>query len=249
MNTHLLTSTYDQKSQGTVHAKRTASLDVMISSGIQEIDNALGGFKAGTITYIHGSNNLISSLAYRLCVTTYQMFNGCSIFIDGGTTVNPYRIARYAQQCQLPPKDVLSHVYISRAFTLYQLTTLIHESLEPMIQQRHPQALIIHAFSYLYQDVDVCVDESLAVLKTSMETLKRLTRTYQLVTILSMPSSHLTNRYDLLQRTVVSKADEMLHITIPHHCPRVSFLHHPQSITLTSYAEGQLSLRDFGMVM
>jgi len=223
--------------------------EILIPSSIKEIDEILGGFKAGTIFYTSGSNHLTRRLVYQLCITTYQTFKAASIFIDGGTTANPYTLVRYARNHHLPLDEILSHVYISRAFTLYQLTSLLTEHLEPLIQSKQPQTLIINAFPYLYQDADVTAHESRTLLKVSLERIRKLTRTYQLVTLLSAPFSHLTSRYETIQWPIVSEVDEHLHITVPYRCPQVFFQNRQQSITLTSYAKGQLSLPDFGMVM
>jgi hypothetical protein len=226
----------------------TVHPEIIIPSGVREIDGVIGGFKAGTIVYTSGSDHLTCKLVYHLCITTYQTFKGYSIFIDSGTTVNPYTIAKYAREQHLPVDDVLSHVYISRAFTLHQLITILTEHLEPLIQQKQPQTLIINAFPYLYQDADVNAHESRTLLNVSLSMIRTLTKKYQLVTLLSAPFSHLTARYETVQWPIVSEVDEHIHITTPYRCPRVSFLNCQQSVTLTSYGTGQLSLPDFGMV-
>jgi len=245
----MLSSRVLQQSPVAAQYNEIVSPDVMISSGVKEIDGFIGGFKAGNMTYVSGASRFVSRLTYRLCVTTYQMFKSDSIFIDGGTTLNPYQIARVAYEYQLLPQVVLSHVHISRAFTLYQLTTLITDYLEPMIQKKHPQTLIINALPHLFQDDDVCAHESNTLLKKTLEKVKELTDTYQLVTLLSAPFSQRTHRYELVHWPVSAAVDEILHIDIPYRCPQISFPKHQQVITLTSYGQGQLSLQDFGMVI
>lgn len=249
MDERMLSSKYLQQSPVATQYKEIVSPDVMISSGVKEIDGFLGGFKAGNMTYVSGVRRFVLRLTYQLCVKTYQMFKGDSIFIDGGTTLDPYQIARVAYGYQLLPQIVLSHVHISRAFTLYQLTTLITDHLEPMIQKKHPQTLIINAFPYLFQDDDVCAHESIILLKKTLEKVKELTNTYQLVTLLSAPFSHRTPRYELVHWPVSAAVDEIFHIDMPYRCPQISFPKHQQVITLASYGQGQLSLQDFGMVI
>ncbi|PIU59583.1 hypothetical protein COS86_03495, partial [Candidatus Bathyarchaeota archaeon CG07_land_8_20_14_0_80_47_9] len=51
------------------------------------------------------------------------------VFVDGGNTFRLYQVARLAQLHQLNPKEVLERIYISRAFTAYQMTSLIMEKL------------------------------------------------------------------------------------------------------------------------
>ena len=249
MDERMMSSRFLQQSPVAAQYKDIVSPDVMISSGVKEIDLFLGGFKAGNLTYVSGASRFVSRLTYQLCVTTYQMFKGASIFIDGGTTLNPYQIARVASEYQLRPQIVLSQVHISRAFTLYQLIAIITDHLEPMIQKKHPQTLIINAFPALFQDDDVRAHESITLLKKTLATLKDLTNTYQLVTLLSAPFSQRTRRYELVHWPISAEVDEILHIDIPHRCPQISFPKHQQVITLASYGQGQLSLQDFGMVI
>ena len=51
-----------------------------------------------------------------------------TIYIDGGMCANPYRIARYARMLELDQQEVLENVVMSRAFTVYQLSTLLQRT-------------------------------------------------------------------------------------------------------------------------
>jgi hypothetical protein len=51
------------------------------------------------------------------------------VFIDGGITFRLYRIAKLAQLHGLNAEEVLQRIFISRAFTAYQLTSLVMEKL------------------------------------------------------------------------------------------------------------------------
>ena len=87
--------------------------DIIVHSGIQELDRLLKGFKAGAITYVDGDSELIAELPNHLCVNTYQTFQSPTLYFDGGMCVNPYSIARQARMRELQEHDVLSHVHIS----------------------------------------------------------------------------------------------------------------------------------------
>ncbi len=54
-----------------------------------------------------------------------------------------YQTTRLAKLCQLDPKQVLDHVYISRVFTAYQMTLLILEKLEEAVKTIHSRLIII----------------------------------------------------------------------------------------------------------
>jgi len=141
-----------QTSHATSSLVQVVKPDIIVFSGIAELDNLLGGFKAGETTLVDGNSSLIEDLPNQLCVNTYRTFHSETIYIDGGMCANPYQIARYARMLELDQQDVLENVAMSRAFTVYQLSTLIHEMLEPMIQKRSPRTLIIGMLPALYLD-------------------------------------------------------------------------------------------------
>ena len=124
-------------------AKEILKPDIVVLSGIKELDNLLGGFKSGEVTYLDGYSNLILKIPNQLCVNTYRSFRNDVIYIDGGMSADPYKIAEYAKKMELNQKELLEHIHISRAFTVYQLTTQIQEMLEQAIKRYHPRTLII----------------------------------------------------------------------------------------------------------
>ena len=68
--------------------------DIIVESGIKKLDDIIGGFKAGEITFIDGDSSLTHDIPNRVCVNTYKIFSEDSIYIDGGMQVDPYKIAR-----------------------------------------------------------------------------------------------------------------------------------------------------------
>lgn len=222
---------------------------ISVSSGVQEIDTVLHGFQAGQITYIQGASPLTKQLPYQICVNTYKMFQSPVLFIDGGNQLNPYHLARYARYQELSVNAVLAHVQISRAFTVYQLNTLINQQLEPMITRHHPQTLIINAFPLLYMDTDVNREEARGLLTHALTRIQQLTKTYQLITVLTHPYAQCDTAQRTVSTVLLPQVDDVVLVTQMKHCPRVSFPHHHQNVTITEGMKGQLCLVDFGMVM
>ncbi|HIG99761.1 MAG TPA: hypothetical protein HA258_04180, partial [Thermoplasmata archaeon] len=103
--------------------------DLIIPSGITELDRLCGGFKAGELTFIDGNSSLIAALPDQLCANTYRTFHSQTIYIDAGMRANPYQIARYARLLELDQREVLQNVLMSRAFTVYQLSTILQDLL------------------------------------------------------------------------------------------------------------------------
>jgi len=229
--------------------KTIFSPELRIPSAVKEIDEVLGGFQAGALSWISGTSPTINILSYALCVNTYEAFHGDTVFIDGGCTMNPYRIAQYARQKEQPAREVLDHVHVSRAFTVYQLSTLIMDELEQVVQQYHPQTVIINAFPTLYLDPDVSSDEASTLIQQHLTEIKRITKTYQLVTVVLFSwSSQKQQHYEICKR-VEQDADESLALHHMNQRTRIQFLTQGTIATMTSQVYGQLSLQDFGMVI
>jgi hypothetical protein len=72
------------------------------------------------------------------------------VFVDGGNSFRLYQIAKLAQTHELGPKQVLDKIFISRAFTPYQLTTLLMQKLEGAIKQYNAKIVIISDITGLF---------------------------------------------------------------------------------------------------
>ncbi|MBN2602723.1 MAG: hypothetical protein JXA91_01160 [Candidatus Thermoplasmatota archaeon] len=159
--------------------------EIVVSSGIDQLNNLNGGFIAGKVTLIDGNSPMISEIPTQLCVNTYKTFHSSSIYIDGGTCANPYKIARYARMMELNQKKTLDHIYISRAFTAHQLSTLINELLEQAIEQYAPLTFVIGNFPFLYQDNDIESREALTLMYNDLKKIRELTTRNNLITVLT----------------------------------------------------------------
>ena len=242
---------YDQRQHLTRAPRKQIllSAEARIPSAVKEIDEVLGGFQAGAFTWIYGTSPMIKLLPYMLCVNTYETFHGDTVFIDGGCTMNPYRIAHYARQKEQQARKVLEHVHVSRAFTMYQLSTLIMEELEQVVQRYQPSTVIINAFPTLYLDPDVSSEESTTLLKRHLTEIKRITKTYHLVTVLFSSFSSLQQQRSEVCHLIEQDADESLTMHLMKQCTRIQFLNQGKTKTMISQVYGQLSLQDFGMVI
>ena len=227
--------------------KTVVKPDIIVHSGITELDALLGGFKAGEITYIDGRSTIISEIPNQLCVNTYRTFNSDVIYIDGGICADPYKIAKYARMMETDQNEVLNHVQISRAFTVYQLSTFIETMLEKEIEKHHPRTLIIGKFPALYLDTDVPKREAQCILKNSLTTLQKLTSRYNLITVLTNVDSRLYSNH--IRKIIQSFVHETVQMKYIEPCTYVDLLKKQRGTTILDMAEGQLRLDHFGLVM
>ena len=230
-------------------AKEILKPEIVVQSGIVELDKLLGGFKTGEITYIDGDSKLISSIPDQLCVNTYRTFQSNIIYIDAGMCADPYKIAKYARKMEMDQRKVLEHVHISRAFTVYQLSTLIQDMLEPTIKRYKPQTLIIGRLPIFYLDSDVTDKEAKTLLRSCLHKIRELTTKYNLITIFTNLDKKrlIDNRnvrkiiYDNVDETVLMKQTEL--------ATHVELVNKQENTMILHLAKGQLRLQEFGMVL
>jgi hypothetical protein len=167
--------------------KKIQNKNATVKSGINELDKFIGGFKPGKINFIDGCNKIVSDISNQVCVNTYRTYRKNIIYIDGGMSFKPYIIARYARKIETDQRSILDHIYISRAFTIFQLTVLLQDELEKKIKECSPKTLIIGRFLSLYFDSNISSREANILMKNNLKKIKELTKKYELFTIISNP--------------------------------------------------------------
>lgn len=221
----------------------------VVESGTKELDKLLGGFKAGEIAFIDGDSDLISNMPNQICVNTYRVFRSDIIYVDGGMCANPYQIAKYARKMEVDQRETLEHVHISRAFTVFQMTTILQDMLEQIIRRCNPRTLIIGKFPALYLDSDVSSKESQTLLKNNLKKVRELTTKYNLITILSNLDRRMLSNLRNVRKTLYESVDEIVRMKQMVECVNVDLVKKHESTTVLAFAKGQLRLEDFGMVI
>ena len=247
METRLSTHTIERLDFLT--AKEILKPTVAVPSGIKELDDILGGFRSGEITFIDGDSRLISNIPNQLCVNTYSMLHSNVIYIDGGICADPYRISNYARKKELDQKEVLEHILISRAFTVYQLTTLIQDRLETTITRYRPLTLIIGRFPILYLDSDVPSKESQTLLRSNLHKIRELTTKYGLVTIFTNLEERMLSNLRNIRSIMYNSADEIVLMKQMELATSIELVNGHKSNMILHLSSGQLRLEEFGVVI
>jgi RecA/RadA recombinase len=230
-------------------AKEILKPDIIVTTGIKELDKFIGGLKAGEMTYIDGDSKLIKNIPNQICVNTYRTFQKNIIYIDAGTSVNPYKIAEYAKKMEIDQRETLEHIYISRTFTVYQLTTLIQDLLETIIKKRSPQTLIIGKFPMFYLDTDVDEKEARALLRSNLHKIQEITKKHNLITVFTNYDTRLLNTQRNIQRILHNTIDETILMKETELATRVYLLKSKKEAMIMHLPRGQLRLQEFGMVL
>lgn len=230
-------------------AKDMLKPTVAVPSGIRELDNLLDGFKSGEITFIDGDSNLISNIPNQICVNTYRMFHSNIVYIDGGICADPYKISNYARKMEVNQKEVLEHILISRAFTVYQLTTLIQDRLETTIIRYKPLTLIIGRFPILYLDSDVPTREAQTLLRSNLHKIRELTTKYGLVTIFTNLEKKTLSNLRNVRSIMYNNVDETVLMKQTELATSIELINRCKSNMILHLGDGQLRLEDFGVVI
>lgn len=129
-----------------------------LSLGVQVLDDIFPGFEQGDFVVLYGDN--VSPISFTFCVRCKLPPNngGLSssvVFVDGGNSFNPYLIANIARSYGLDSKTVLEEIYVSRAFTAYQFSSLVLEKLESFLNGKRAKLLVVSDITSLFFDKDI----------------------------------------------------------------------------------------------
>jgi len=129
-----------------------------LSLGFPVLDDVFPGLEFGDFAVLHGSgvSFMSSALSVRCQLPLARGgLDSSTVFVDGGNMFNPYLIAEIARGYGLDSRGVLEKVYVSRAFTAYQLSSLILEKLESVLKRRRARLLIVSDATSLFLDRDL----------------------------------------------------------------------------------------------
>ncbi|MGC9308704.1 MAG: hypothetical protein ACP5FL_08020, partial [Thermoplasmatota archaeon] len=141
------------------HRGSVAVPQLRLSVGSYRIDRFLNGFFSSQLYHVVGSSMVVQAICAMVMVQTVQQFDGTIVFLDGGNAIDPYVIARCARARRADADHVLSNIQVARAFTAYQLDTLIKQ-IPHYVTEYNPQLVIVNGITDLLHDKDVTQAEA-----------------------------------------------------------------------------------------
>jgi hypothetical protein len=220
------------------------------SLNMHGVDDIFPGLVPGDFAVLYGSQ-LVASLTSLLCVRAQlpAQLGGLAsnvIFIDGGNTFRLYNIARFAQLHHLNPKEALERVFISRAFTAYQLTSLIMERLEETVKLYNAKLVVISDVAGFFLDNDVSAEEAQKIYSQIVGYLSNFAKKYQVIIVATYLPYESGKRNTRLQEITFSKATTVLCFAKTKYARKVALEKHPRyMLGVVELPSENLTLIDF----
>ena len=193
---------------------KTVESQPVLSLNMRNVNQLFPGLAIGDFAVLYGSNS-VQSLASLLCVRAQlpPQLGGLGsnvVFLDGGNTFKPNQVARLARLHQLDPQQALEHIYLSRAFTAYQMTALILEKLKETVKRYDAKLVIISDIAGFFLEEDVPEYEAHRVYSQVIAYLHNFAKENQIALIATYPPHQQTKRNSFLQTVTCGKANVVI---------------------------------------
>lgn len=215
-----------------------------ITLGIPLLDDFLGGFSSAAPTLIDGRHPFIDDILPLLSVTAITTFSHNIIYIDGGNSINPHKIICAAKRQNTSPQYVLRKIMTARAFTLYQLDTLIGR-LEQEIMHYRPTVLIISCITSLLLDKNVKRMEAESLLNRWISEIKQLTHRHNLISLVTSRIPYKTGYSSSLWEILYNRIGTIIQITEKKRGMALHLMKHNKKITFSPAPLYQKMLDEF----
>lgn len=202
----------------------------ILSLNLRKIDSLFPGFAEGDFALICGSS--ASTIASLLCVRAQlaSQLGGLGskvLFLDGGNTFELYQIARLARLHHLEPKQVLDNIYVSRAFTAYQMVALIMQKMRRAIKKFNARIVIVSDLSGFFLDEDLPEFEAKRIFSQTTTYLSNFARENRIVLVATYLPHRNERMNSYLQALAATKASVVLSLRRTKYDRVVSLDKHP----------------------
>ena len=198
---------------------------------MENIDDVFPGFALGDFAVLHGSPAVLP-LSMLLCVRAQlpPQLSGLGtnvIFVDGGNTFRLYDISTIAQLHELDPKEVLGRIFISRAFTAYQMTSIAFDRLQETVERYDSKLFVVSNIAGLYLDKDVPDREAKHVFSQLVFRLSRFAEENHVIVVATYPPHYPSKRNFFLKWVVCGRANVVASVKPTRHGSQFVLEKHP----------------------
>jgi hypothetical protein len=218
----------------------------VIPTSIPTLDAFLGGLRRGHLTLMDSSDRMLFDLTHILCVNAVSTLGQDVVWVDGGNSVDPYELGRICRRSGLDREEVLDSVSVARAFTAYQLVSLIDDRLEDEVRRTGAGAVIVSCLPDMFQDREMRWSESYQLIKRCVGTLRDLSRDMRTATLVTNYGLMKILQRKSLKSLLYGAADDIVRIENASRCLRVSLPNRQESILYHPVPHNQTTLEEFG---
>lgn len=225
------------------------SSQLRLSLNIENVDGLFPGFMLGDFGVFHGPS--VQSLLTRLCVRAqlpYQLggLETNVLFVDGGNSFRLYDISAFAKACELYPREVLERIFVSRAFTAYQLTALILEQLQNAVEDYCSKFVVLSNLAQLYLDSDVPKKEAQEVFMQLTAYLAEFAKKNSVILVATHPLAFWSKRSRFFKEILCGRADVVVSVRKFRSRPNFVLEKHPVfRLGRVEFPCGEVTLVDF----
>ena len=223
-----------------------------LSFNIETVDTVFPGFALGDFAVLHGSPAVLP-LALLLCVRAqlpYQLggLETNVLFLDGGNSFRLYEVSRIAQLHKLDPREVLKRIFISRAFTAHQMTSLVLDELADAVERYRSKLVVLSDFAGLYLDEDVPKKEAKEVFSQLTHCLSKFVEENRVIVVATYPPHYPSDRNLFFKMMSMGRANVTISVNPYRYCQQFCLEKHrvfalgktalsPASLPLTRFME------------
>jgi hypothetical protein len=220
---------------------------------MENIDTLFPGFMLGDFAVINGLPSVLT-LSLLLAVRAqlpYQLggLESSVVFVDGGNTFRLYKVSRLARLHHLKPRNVLQRIFISRAFTAHQMTSIILDKLEEAVTRYDARLVIISDFQGLYLDKDIQPEESREVFTQVAAYLSKFAEEKSVIVLATcLPHGH-SRRSAFFDAVLCARSNVMISVgkrpTYPFDKQFILQKHPLFKLATVDFQRENLTLKDF----
>ena len=228
--------------------QKTPSQKLRLPLGIEKIDELFPHFSLGDFAVFRGSSqSLINILCVRAQLPCQLGGLGTNVvFVDGGNTFRLYDISKIAQSYELDPRVVLEKIFISRAFTAYQLTALVLEKLQEAINAYGSKLVILANLVQLYLDTDVPKKEAQEIFMQLTSYISDFAKKNQVIVLATDSNYSWSKQNKFFKKVLFARANVVASIKKSNH--RLYFVlekHSKFNLGKTEFPSSEVTLTEF----
>lgn len=219
----------------------------VLMSSTAPLDRTVGGFRSSTSYLIDSGSRYASEILHLMCLRALAEYSEEVLWIDGGNAVEPYTLSGMCKRSGMDAHETLSMVNIARAFTAYQLVSLIDGMLDDEAGRSVPAMIIVSSISDMFMDKDLRRSEAHQLLRRCAERIVEVTRSREAITLVTSHTpghthpeprtmSLLASIFDIVLQ--VQDRDDAIDIRMPGSGRKARFTPVPWNQTMLSDFDG-----------